>query len=128
MTRTPSPDAAVNALIDLLSREKSALLSGAYDAIADITEQKQHYLAVLSTSLEDPAKAAEISHLRKPIEQIQSLARENESLLNAARNGASSARTRIKNIMTQEAFVGAYTADGQKLRAHDSGVTRCQTA
>lgn len=121
-------DIAISKLIELLTLEKSRLLGGSYDDIPEITEQKQFYLSVLMDYIQNPAKAATLKPFSKAIEEIKALSNENEALFNAARNGVKAAQTRLKSIATRESLVGAYTADGSKLRAHDCGVTRCKTA
>ena len=128
MSSQPTLTVSVNKLIELLSLEKSRLLGGSFDDIPDITQQKEYYLSALTNHMQSPANNAALKSLQGPIEQIQSLAKENEGLLNAARSGVSAAKSRLKNIVSRESFVGAYTENGQKLRTHDCGVTRCKTA
>lgn len=128
MSSAPSLDVAVNKLIELLVLEKSRLLGGSFDDMPEITKQKQHYLSVLTSYMQDANAVPALKPFQGAIEQIKSLANENEALLNSARNGVHAAQTRLKNIMTRESFVGAYTEGGQKLRTHDCGVTRCTTA
>ncbi|MBL4619735.1 MAG: hypothetical protein JKX88_06520 [Marinicaulis sp.] len=127
MSRPPTLDVAANKLIELLVLEKSRLLSGAYDQFSEITDQKQYYMSALTESIQN-GNATNLKSYRAVIEQIKTLAAENESLLKAAKSGVNAAQRRIKNIITQESFVGAYTENGQKLRTHDCGVTRCKTA
>jgi len=127
MSSVPSLDVAANKLIELLVMEKSRLLSGAYDDISEITDQKQYYMSALHDSIQhEPAN--NVKRYGPIIEQIRTLAKENESLLKAAKSGVIAAQSRIKNIVSRESFVGAYTEDGQKLRTHNCGVTRCKTA
>ncbi len=121
-------DIAISKLIELLTLEKSRLLGGSYDDIPEITEQKQFYLSILTDYIQDPAQTAALKPFSNAIEEIKALSNENGALLNAARNGVKAAQTRLKSIATRESLVGAYTADGSKLRAHDCGVTRCKTA
>jgi len=121
-------DIAINKLIELLTLEKSRLLGGSFDDMPEITEQKQFYLSVLMDYIQNPAQAATLKPFSNAIEEIKALSNENEALLNSARNGVKAAQTRLRNIATRESLVGAYTADGSKLRAHDCGVTRCKTA
>lgn len=128
MTAQPPIDIAISKLIELLTLEKSRLLGGSYDDIPEITKQKQFYLSALMSYLQNPAHASTLKPFSNSIEEVKALANENEVLLKAAQNGVKAAHTRLKNIATRESLVGAYTADGSKLRAHDCGVTRCTTA
>ena len=128
MSSPPSLSVSVNKLIELLSLEKSRLLGGSFDDMPKITEQKEYYLSVLTAYMQDSTASMTLKPFQGAITQIQSLAIENEGLLNAARTGVSAAQARLKNIVTRESFVGAYTENGQKLRTHDCGVTRCKTA
>ena len=128
MSSEPTLSISVNKLIELLSLEKSRLLGGSYGDIPEITQQKEFYLSALTNHMQNPGNNAALKTLQGAIEQIQSLASENEGLLSAARSGVSAAQSRLKNIVTRESFVGAYTENGQKLRTHDCGVTRCKTA
>ena len=127
MSPSPTLDVAANKLIELLVLEKSRLLSGAYDDFEEISDQKQYYMAAMSESIKN-GTATNLKSYQAVIEQIKTLATENESLLKAAKSGVIAAQMRIKNIITRESFVGAYTEDGQKLRTHNCGVTRCNTA
>ncbi len=127
MGASPTLDVAANKLIELLVLEKSRLLSGTYDNFSEITDQKHYYMSALSESIQN-GNSTNLKSYRTVIEQIKKLAAENESLLKAAKSGVNAAQRRIKNIITQESFVGAYTENGQKLRTHDCGVTRCKTA
>ena len=128
MTSATPIDSAISKLVELLTLEKSRLLGGSYDDMPEITEQKQFYLSVLMDYIQNPAHTAALKPFSNAIEEIKALSNENEALLNAARNGVKAAQARLKNIATRESLVGAYTADGSKLRAHDCGVTRCKTA
>lgn len=128
MTSVPSIDAAISKLIELLTLEKSRLLGGSYVDMPEITKQKQFYLSVLTDYIQNPMHAAALKRFSNAIEEIKSLANENETLLKAARTGVKTAQARLKAIVTRESLVGAYTADGSKLRTHDCGVTRCKTA
>jgi flagellar biosynthesis chaperone FliJ len=128
MSAAPTIDVAINKLIELLALEKSRLLSGAYTGFEEITDQKQYYMSILSESILNGTAQKSAKSYQAAIERIKALATENEALLKAAKSGVNAAQTRIKNIMTRESFVGAYTENGQKLRTHDCGVTRCKTA
>lgn len=128
MSASPSLDEAVNKLIELLSLEKSRLLSGAYSDMPEITEQKLFYMSILSESIQNGNVQKSVKSYYSTIQQIKSLASENEALLKAAKSGVSAAKSRIKSILTRESYVGAYTENGQKLRTHDCGVTRQKTA
>jgi hypothetical protein len=128
MSAAPTIDVAINKLIELLALEKSRLLSGAYTGFDEITDQKQYYMSILSESILNGNAQKSAKSYQAEIERIKALATENEALLKAAKSGVNAAQTRIKNIMTRESFVGAYTENGQKLRTHDCGVTRCKTA
>lgn len=128
MTSATPIDSAISKLVELLTLEKSRLLGGSYDDMPEITEQKQFYLSILMDYIQNPAHIAALKPFSNAIEEIKALSNENEALLNAARNGVKAAQARLKNISTRESLVGAYTADGSKLRAHDCGVTRCKTA
>jgi Fic family protein len=128
MSAAPTIDVAINKLIELLALEKSRLLSGAYTGFEEITDQKQYYMSILSESILNGTAKKSAKSYQAAIERIKALATENETLLKAAKSGVNAAQTRIKNIMTRESFVGAYTENGQKLRTHDCGVTRCKTA
>lgn len=119
-----SLNATVNKLVELLTLEKSRLLSGALSDLAEITEHKQHYLAELASHLESHQENASLRAFTPHIEQIRKLAVENENLIEAAKSGVNAAQSRLKQVMSRESFVGAYTEDGGKLRAHDAGVTR----
>ena len=124
MANPPSIDAAINKLVELLTLEKSRLLSGSYDGFPEIAQQKEYFLSILTGYIQDPVASKSLKPYAKSIEQIKALANENEALLQAAKNGINAAQTRLQKIMTRESLVGAYTAEGEKLRTHDSVVTR----
>lgn len=124
MEDSPPLDVAVSRLVEILTLERSRLLAGAYDTLAEITEYKSRYLSALAHYLETeeygPSLRAHAAH----IEQIKKLAVENERLLNAAKAGVQSAQSSLKKIMNRDSYVGAYAENGEKLLAPDAGVTR----
>ena len=128
MNQTAPVEVLLSSIVDALTLEKSRLLAGHYTDLPKITERKLHYLKALEDHLSAPDARANITPFINDIEFVKNMARENETLLAAAKNATNAAKSRIQKLNDRAQNVGAYTVDGAKLRTHDAGVTRCKTA
>lgn len=118
----------LSSLADALKLEKKRILAGDFGDMPKIAERKIHYLSALDPYLTQPALRSEIAPFLDRVSRIKKMASENETLLQAAKNGVNSAKFRIKTMTDRVNNVGAYTANGEKLRTHNSCVTRRKTA
>lgn len=94
---------------DVLRDERSALLRGAYDLIAGISDRKTKVLSVLQDVIRS------VPHTREAISALNQLiadSRRNEMILAAAREGLAHARRRIAGITRANRGVVAYQQDG----------------
>lgn len=124
MASEPALNDVLNDLEKILAAEKSALLAGAYDSVSAATSAKDRLGRLLETMLVDERRAGQLPAYRRRIKKIVEAAKENESLLNAAKLGAASARSRIKDILNQQRTVGVYAETGDKLMSPGAGVSR----
>lgn len=128
MQPTPPIEVVLSSLIEALSIEKERLLAGDYADLPKISERKAHYMSILDRYLNDPATVSHVKAHIRDIEIVKTAAQENEKLLIAAKAGAVAAQNRLTRMANKETMVGAYTAEGDKLRTHDSEVTRQKIA
>lgn len=128
MQPTPPFEVVLTTLIEALKIEKERLLDGNHADLAKISERKAYYMSILDRYLNDPSTLPILKTRIHDIERIKTAAQENEKLLLAAKAGAVAAQQRLKRMTAKETMVGAYTADGAKLRTHDSEVTRQKIA
>lgn len=126
MEQTMRFEDAVSRLLETLKIEKKELLAGSFDSLVELSESKARYLSLIDSYLsEDPASYAGYAEY---INAIQSRARENEKLLQAAKSGVCDAQGRLKSLSEREIAVGTYLQDGAKLQSHHSATTRRKIA
>ena len=122
MTRPLS--ATIDALIELLAAEKEALLGGDFIGVGRAAKGKAALAEELDRQLTNAHSASTSPGLRAKLGKIAQISTENERLLEAAKNGVLSARTRLKDIVYRERNVGVYAEDGAKVMSAEAGVTR----
>ena len=126
MTRPLS--AAIEALSALLVSEKSLLLAGDIVGVGAVAKDKARLAEELDRLLTNADAAAPAPAFRGRLATLAQLASENEKLLEAAKNGVLSARTRLKDIVYRERSVGVYAEGGAKVMSAEAGVTRKKSA
>lgn len=120
--------AIVDAVIALLSTEKEALLAGDLMQVGSAAREKARLAEELDRLLTNAQSSAALPAFRGKLAKIAQLSAENERLLEAAKNGVLSARTRLKDIVYRERNVGVYAEGGAKVMSAEAGVTRRKSA
>ena len=128
MRQTLQLSEIIDSLIEILNLEKARLMQGDYNDLEDITQKKAFYCSALNAYFENPAAHDAVRPFHDKIRTIKTLANQNAALFEAAKSGVSSAKARLNNILNEEKSVGTYTACGDKLQTHDTGVTKCKLA
>lgn len=126
MTRALSE--AIDALMGLIAREKAALLTGDFAAVGATAKEKARGAATLDAAIIAATAAGTAPAFRTRIAKLAAAASENEGLLEAAKNGVTSARARLQDILQRERNVGVYGEGGGKIVSAEAGVTRRKTA
>lgn len=111
---TPDARAAAMEMEEILQLERRLLSAGEARQAAELSGRKLTALAAFQALLESGAFRAAPLEARGQIERIAALARENEALLEAVRNGLQSLMTRI-NQAGGSAYVGSYGQGGAQL-------------
>lgn len=112
---TPNgPEAALEAMEEILELERSLLEAGRAREAADLSQQKLEALGMLQTLAESGALKGASSQVRAQAARISGLAHENAALLEAVRNGINSLLTRITQA-GGSAYVGSYGHRGAQL-------------
>lgn len=93
----------VKELEEILEQEKAALLTGHYDVLGPLEQQKEHALGLLNTG--NTSKAA-LSHIHIRISK-------NQELLKAAISGISVARDRIDALKNVQNSLSVYDHAGK---------------
>ncbi len=116
-----SIDALTRFGIDLLQRERKAILSGAFDQLSEIADQKTALLDEIENRAESMAReqtTPERQARRESLLGVSSIlsrrASENQNLLSSAINGAKKAAEMIDRLNTGGP-AGFYGATGQKI-------------
>jgi hypothetical protein len=128
MDRSEAFEQALYRLIETLKQERIRLLAGDLSNLAVIAQRKKNDLGIIEGFLLKPGAQTVFSAYRPKISAMQKLASENEALLTHTRNGVQSAQERLEKISKDEENVGAYTEHGEKLRMHESSITRRKIA
>jgi hypothetical protein len=121
-------NATIDALTALLASEKEALLSGDFVGVGAAAKEKAALAEELDRQLTNAQSAASLPALRGKLAKIAQISAENERLLEAAKNGVLSARSRLKDIVYRERNVGVYAEGGAKVMSAEAGVTRRKSA
>ncbi|MDJ0825616.1 MAG: hypothetical protein QNJ16_08945 [Rhodobacter sp.] len=98
--RTPS----VDGLLDLLERERVAVLDGRFDQLERLTAEKERLLQAI------PGPNTDMTELA----QLKKLGERNAALLSAMQSGVRSAIRRIEAFRSGPASLQTYTASGQR--------------
>lgn len=96
----------------LLERERKVILSGRFDEISAIADEKQAYLEALDGML---VNSAPTSELRGALAALADAGRRNERLIAGALMGFRGARRKIEAIMATRRGAVAYAADGSPI-------------
>lgn len=104
MTNDTAQD-IINALDDILDREREALLKGELDMIARLLEEKESMFDRLQDiSVETPA----------PLENLQGKVRRNQALLDGALRGINSVAERMSTLRKVRKTLETYDSSGRK--------------
>lgn len=98
--------------LETLARERDVFLSGAFDQIREISEEKRHLLERLESAMPTIARTPAILNA---IEVLVTSSRRNEEIIKAAQQGLSHARRRIESIRKAGRGVVAYAEDGSAI-------------
>jgi len=93
----------VDALEDILDRERGMILSGRVADLARLADDKSRILHDLG-DLRDPGR----------LDHVARLARRNQALLAAAAQGIRDVRDRLSDIRTTAGTLATYSSDGQR--------------
>ena len=123
-----SVDALARFGIDLLQQERKAILSGAFDSLADLGERKGALLDEIESragAIASEQATPEQRDLRKSLLSVATIlsrrATENQNLLTSSLNGAQKARDMIERLNTGGS-AGFYGAAGQRIPASGTGM------
>ena len=126
---TPKPlDVVITDLNDTLRLEKKYILAGNFIDLQKIADRKAKGLAALQQSISDLRPPSLFESYLPKITKLKSRAKENETLLLAAKEGVQSAKTRIDTLINRSLNIGTYGEFGEKVPAPDAGVTRTKLA
>jgi len=92
-------------ILDLLSAERSAILSGDYDRLSDVEEALERLVR----------QSVDAAPSRTQIESIKAAAARNADLLRSAIRGVKSAKSRLADIEATKNDFGGYDATGSRL-------------
>lgn len=116
-----SVDALTRYGITLLQKERTVILSGSFDQLAELSEQKTKLLDEIEKRAADVSRdktTPERQEQRKSLLGVATIlsrrAVENQSLLESAINGAKKANEMIQRLNTNN-VTGFYSATGQKI-------------
>lgn len=112
----------------VLKVEKQKLLSGRYTELSELMEHKQTLSERLDRLMVDQKIAKKAQLYRKSLSALVKQARENETLLEAAKAGAGQAHSRIHDLLNKQRNVGVYGQAGDKVMMPNAGVSRCKIA
>lgn len=110
MTATPI-EKAVSTLESLLLRERDLLMTGRARETVDLVSEKVSALQVFDDLVVNRSAGTLREGLRRRVEAVIRLAKENEQHFTAVRNGLRSAISRLET-MADGAYVGAYNVAG----------------
>ncbi|MEM9010068.1 MAG: hypothetical protein AAGE18_02495 [Pseudomonadota bacterium] len=97
-------------VIDLLEKERAALLSGRLDMLQEHVDRRERLVQELTA--EAPAESPEV---RAALAEIQEAAGRNQRLLDAYLEGLRAAQARLKQISRDAAEIGLYGSDGSRI-------------
>ncbi|MEM7058375.1 MAG: hypothetical protein AAF557_12350 [Pseudomonadota bacterium] len=103
---------SIGQALEILSDERDAFLTGAYDRIARITELKLSLLERLEIEIRSAPRSGDVIDM---IKRLIDASRRNEQIIEAARQGLAYARRRIARIEDAQGGAVAYSEDGDKI-------------
>lgn len=103
-------------LSKITDKERAAIAKRAFDAIAELTTQKEALLADFDAAAAELAESDLTASLLKEIDAIRIRAAENAEILKAAAIGARNARARLQSLREADLKTGVYAADGKAMK------------
>jgi len=123
-----SVDALARFGIDLLQQERKAILSGAFDSLAELGERKGALLDEIESragAVDSGQATPEQRDLRTSLLSVATIlsrrATENQNLLTSSLNGAQKARDMVDRLTTGGS-AGFYGAAGQRISTSGAGM------
>ena len=110
---------------DLMDRERSLLLRGAFDGLARLSADKQELLVSLEAAM---ARVHGTETVREALAALIDDSRRNERIILAARQGVAAARRRIKTIIATGRGAVAYDRDGSAITSRDDATQKSSSA
>ena len=117
--------AQIDTAMEVLSEERRALMQGAFDRIAQLSERKSEILELLEAAIRSaPRTHAVVVALTRLIAD----SRRNEAIIAAARDGFAQARRRIAAIARAQRGVVAYQEDGSLISCRSDAANTDRSA
>lgn len=106
----------IGELARVTEKERAALTKRAFDAIAELTAQKESLLADFEAASAELGESELTESLLRELDGIRVKAAENAAILKAAAEGARNARARLQALREAELKTGVYSADGAAVK------------
>ncbi|WP_425409251.1 hypothetical protein [Hyphococcus sp.] len=106
----------VSRLASVTEEERSAIAKRAFDAVADLTTQKETLLVEFEAAAAELGESALTQSLLQELETIRTKAEENAAILKATAEGARNARARLQSLREAELKTGMYGANGAAVK------------
>ena len=119
-----SLDCHFDALSDVLSQEREALLSGKFELLEEYAKQKTS----LCDALEARAPNQDAGVAPERMRKLQSEIKRNEALIEGARKGVEMARRRLIQLAKKASEIGVYDASGDRPQMSDASKARGRCA
>lgn len=118
--------------LSILERERALCRAGQLDAAVSLAPEKEGFVARLAgvapAALGQDASAGDRRALRAALERLVARARENERLIQAAREGVRAAARRLARLDAAQQGAVAYRADGTTILSREDAAGRSKRA
>ncbi|WDI31549.1 hypothetical protein PUV54_16480 [Hyphococcus flavus] len=106
----------ISDLARVTEAERNAIAKRAFDAVAEMADQKETLLSEFETLSRELGESDLTESLIQELDKIRAQADENATILKAAAEGARSARARLQSLRESELKTGMYGADGAAVK------------
>ncbi len=103
-------------LAKVTDMERGAIAKRAFDAIAEITTQKETLLAEFEQAAAELGESELTESLTQELDAIRIRAAENATILKATVDGVRSARARLQSLREADLKTGVYGANGAAVK------------
>jgi hypothetical protein len=110
---------------EMMARERSLLLRGAFAEVARLSADKDDLLVTLEAAM---ARMRGTGAVRHALDALIADSRRNERIIVAARQGIAAARRRIESIKATRRGMVAYDRDGSAITSRDDATQKSSRA